>query len=605
MDTRLLLSRAVFCGLAMVLLGLAWWRRDAVGRSVRAFFQAEDDPLNLAVFRVALFGMLFGFSDLGQLQWFSQLPQEFRILPWGSRWWFFDVIPINEAWVTAAWTGLRAAAWLAMIGLWTRPAAAVAALLAVYVLGIPQLFGKVHHYHHLVWFAALLAASRCGDALSCDALIAAWRRAGRGAIEPPRPSRAYALPIRFVWLLIGVAYFFPGFWKWWAGGVDWIVGDNLKHHLYAQWARSNWLPGWRLDQHPLLYQLAALGTIVFELGFLWALLLVPRLRPALAVAGWTFHEGIKQTMKIRLFWTLQVCYVTFVNWAGLLRRLGRWLFPAPLFVAYDGNCRLCRRTIALLRTADWFERTTYVNALDEEALRQHGLHGLDRQALLVDMHAVSGTRVWRGYDAYRAMAWRIPLLWPVAPILSLWPVTAIGRRIYRHVADARSCEIGAGSQRGAPALRSMAAPAGTLAVTLVGGFLLLGNTYFGLRTQSSAWPLACYPTFRQVITIPEYSTLRVAVIDAVGQERWLDDRSMEQRATTGRWNNLLGSILSARDEGTRRQRLIALWQLWLRQDPSLARIKLVRFYKVTRSTHPAGEAAAAGEREELVWEMPL
>ena len=44
-------------------------------------------------------------------------------------------------------------------------------------------------------------------------LVAAWKRANRGVTDPPGPSRTYALPIRFVWLLMGLIYFFPGFWN--------------------------------------------------------------------------------------------------------------------------------------------------------------------------------------------------------------------------------------------------------------------------------------------------------------------------------------------------------------------------------------------------------
>ena len=598
---RLLLSRLAFIAVAAGLVILAVRRRQGTIRRLREFFSAEDEPLNLAVFRVVLFAVLWTFSDLEQLRWFSQVPQELRILPWGSRWWLFGTLPINDIWVTAAWWGLRVASFLAMVGLWTRPAAAASALLAVYVLGVPQLFGKVHHYHHLVWFAALLASSRCGDALSCDALVAAWRRADRGMTEPPGPSRAYALPARFVWVLMGLIYFFPGFWKWWTSGIDWVLGDNLKYHLYAKWTEINgWLPAWRVDQQPLVYQLLAVGTIAFELSFLW-LVFVPRLRPALAASGVAFHEGIKRTMQIRIFWTLQACYVTFVNWAGLLRWAGRRMFAAPLRIVYDGNCRLCRRTIAIVRAFDVLGRMTYVNALDEDALRRHDLERLDRQALVADMHAVLSNRAWLGYDAYRAMAWRMPLVWPILPVLYVWPVAAIGRRLYRHIADARTCEISGGPGH-APGLPShAAAPSATLAVTVVGVCLLAGNAYFGVRGQSAAWPLACYPTFRQVITAPEFSTLRVAVVDDAGAQQFLDDRPMEQRATTGRWNNLVGSILSPQDEAARRKRLAALWRMWLTQDPGLVKARAVRFYKVTRSTLPE-RGADPVLHEELLWE---
>ena len=601
MERQLMVSRLAFCALAAVLLALAVWQRKHVSRILRTFFTEEGEALNLAVFRIVLFATLFRFSNLDRLLWFSELPESLRILPWGSRWWLFGVLPITATWAMTAWVALRVASFAAMLGLWTRISATAAAFLAIYVLGIPQLFGKVHHYHHLVWFAAILAASRCGDALSCDALFAAWRRADQGRIDPPGPSRAYALPLRFVWLLMGLIYFFPGVWKWWTSGIGWAWSENLKLHLYAKWAELNgWMPAWRIDQHPLVYRLAGLGTLVFELGFLWCLF-APRLRLGLAVAGLAFHKGTKRFMRIG-FESLQVCYVTFVNWAGVLRRLGTWLFRAPMCIVYDGNCRLCRRTIALLRVFDVFGQVRYVSALDEAALAAHGLQELDRHALLTDLHAVLGTQRWLGYAAYRALAWRLPLVWPVLPLLYVWPITAMGRRTYRHVADARSCELAARPQT-SPALQPTPTWAGTRTVIAVGVFLIVGNVAFGIRGLSSAWPLACYPTFRRAAK-PQFSTVQIVVVDAAGVTRLLDDHIMERQATIGRWKHMLGSILSPEAEGNRRERLAALWELWVRADPSLRDVKTVRFYKVTRSTSPA-EAEAAPVHEELLWEATV
>ena len=66
-----------------------------------------------------------------------------------------------------------------------------------------------------------------------------------------------------------------------------------------------------------------------------------------------------------------------------------------------------------------------------------------RAQLMVHMHAVRGEHVWQGFEAYRAMAARIPVLWPIWLLHGVWPVNALGRRVYRHVADSRRCEVAA------------------------------------------------------------------------------------------------------------------------------------------------------------------
>jgi hypothetical protein len=173
----------------------------------------------------------------------------------------------------------------------------------------------------VIWFGLLLTVSPCGDALSVDAWLA--RRRGR---PPPGPARAYALPIRLMWLLMGVAYFFPGLFKLLAG-PQWILSENLRFLLYQSWRHLDALPLLRLDQFPLLSRAAALGTIVFELSFLF-LVLSRRTRPLAAVGGLLFHAATAYFLRI-FFLELMLCYVIFVDWHALAQRLGLTRGGAP------------------------------------------------------------------------------------------------------------------------------------------------------------------------------------------------------------------------------------------------------------------------------------
>ncbi len=121
-----------------------------------------------------------------------------------------------------------------LIGLFTTASSALALILAVYVLGVTQVYGKVSHNHELIWFMALLAVSPCGDALSIDAILSSRKRADLGIIERPGASIVYALPLRFASLLLGIIYFFPGFWKFWTSGFAWAFSDNLKYQMYSK-----------------------------------------------------------------------------------------------------------------------------------------------------------------------------------------------------------------------------------------------------------------------------------------------------------------------------------------------------------------------------------
>lgn len=128
---------------------------------------------------------------------------------------------------------------------------------------------------------------------------------------------------------------------------------------------------------------------------------------------------------------------------GEISRIGARLFHEPAQVLYDGSCTLCRRSVRLLKALDLFGQVVPVNALDPAARRRAGLEHFDLAVLMQAMHVVSGDRTWSGFEACRVLASRVPPLWPLVPFLYLWPVTALGRRVYRWVAENRTCTAGA------------------------------------------------------------------------------------------------------------------------------------------------------------------
>lgn len=123
----------------------------------------------------------------------------------------------------------------------------------------------------------------------------------------------------------------------------------------------------------------------------------------------------------------------------LLARAGQRLFNEPAIVLYDGSCKLCRRSVGVLKAMDLLEQVVAVNALDDEARTDVGPDKLEVAQLMQAMHVVTGQRVWSGFEACRMLASRTPLLWPVYPFLYIWPIPGIGRRVYRWVAASRTC----------------------------------------------------------------------------------------------------------------------------------------------------------------------
>ena len=288
--------------------------RSRVLARLRPLLFAETHPVNLALFRVAVFGTLLLrlLTARQQLLNFSSVPRVLMVAPAGLGG-VLPYVPINPTIVSVAWLAMVTTVLLAAIGAWTAPAAWASAALAVYVLGIPEFFGKVNHFdQHLVAFAALLAVSPSADALSVDA----WRHnqdPGHGTAL--RSRVAYGLPLRFAWILIGLVYFFPGLAKLASAGLGW----NPRNHMWAKWYQlEGWMPLVRVDRYPILLTLIGVGTMGFELTFLF-LVFTRRGRRLVTVLGLAFHTAIYLLMQIN-FWTLQAAYVGLVDWHGLYRR---------------------------------------------------------------------------------------------------------------------------------------------------------------------------------------------------------------------------------------------------------------------------------------------
>ncbi|GAB5519914.1 MAG: hypothetical protein RhofKO_21650 [Rhodothermales bacterium] len=286
-----------FFGLLGLAGALLFVFASRVQSSVRKYVMQPASPTGLATARVVVFGALLVYFDLGEAARMSALPEILQApLPgWG---WLLPLLPIDPM-LTAVlgwiWRGLCL---LALLGIAYRYTAWGTVLLGVYVMGIAQFYGKIDHYHHLLWFAALLAASPAADALS----LQSWRSA-------ETPALRYGVPLRLGTLLLGVLYFFAGFWKYVIGGLGWALSDNLRLMLYAQWHRLEWLPPIRVDQWPGFIEASGLGVMVVEMGFVLALF-HPKLR-RLAIAGaLAMHAAIAALMHI-IAWPTVTMYVFF------------------------------------------------------------------------------------------------------------------------------------------------------------------------------------------------------------------------------------------------------------------------------------------------------
>jgi hypothetical protein len=309
---------------ALCLLFVAVRRRERTLAMLRRFWLEPSSPVNVAVLRIIVFYLLHR-SAIGQNPvWYTRLPESQRNPPWGWAW--LGNLPFDEQLLSGAEHALIVSAAAASLGLFTRVSAPVSALLAVYVLGVPNFFWKINHGHHIRVLCALaIACAPCGDALSLDRL---WKRFRGHA--PPEASAAYTVPVRVAWLLVGTAYFFPGLWKLWESGDLWITGRQIKSILYRTWAgRPDYEPAFRIDEHDWLLASLGIATIAFEIGFMFCLFnRTARTMAALSAVG--FHYAVSSFMSISFspYFPLIVLIEIPERWNAVQRHVPRRLLDA-------------------------------------------------------------------------------------------------------------------------------------------------------------------------------------------------------------------------------------------------------------------------------------
>lgn len=290
----------------------------------------------LAALRIAVPAMILTTAEVRHAPSLASLPAALRVVPEGLGW-FVRLVPITPAVATLAQAACVFAALCAIAGLRARVALVVLTGSTFYLFALSQLSGWVWHDMHLLWFSALLAASPCDEALAFD----------RRGQPPARDSVRYGAPLTVARLVLAGTYFFPGLHKLATSGLAWALSDNLRDTLWWKWAEHGVVPSLRIDRYPTLLHAGGLYVLAFELSFP-VLVLLPRVRPWLALAGLGFHLLAGYFLLIP-FVSLWATYVVLVDPVPHVRRLLRR--PASALASPDVQGSATAFTPALALTS--------------------------------------------------------------------------------------------------------------------------------------------------------------------------------------------------------------------------------------------------------------
>lgn len=288
-----------------------------VKQTIASFLLEPSSAKSLAIFRILFF--TFQAKFFFNQGWFFESWMQTNTLStlpfWGSMSNVFAfVLPYYS---TIIYLGI-ACSILISFGFFTRYLIILNALLCFLIVATPNFFGKLWHNQIFIWISWLFVASRCYDVWSIDAWWA--RRRGR-AFEPSIRS-AYSIPIRWIWVHLGMIYFFAGIFKLWNSGFDWALSDSMINQIQTEWAQHyDVIPIPRIDHYSALVKLGGLCLIFFEILFIF-LLIKPATRIFAALGGLSFHNLSAHYMYIG-FQDLQRAYIF------LLHNARRSFFSQP------------------------------------------------------------------------------------------------------------------------------------------------------------------------------------------------------------------------------------------------------------------------------------
>jgi hypothetical protein len=399
-------------GIAEQLLGgiLVFWLLSFITTSKSFFrrFVGEATPGTLGAIRMWVCTILLLTALWEDLSSVALLPLDFhfdfamgvlKFLPTGA----FDRFLASESALRAFQILTELLLFLGAIGLGTRLVVPLCAVSVFIFQGILREYSGVWHQNLVpAYVLTVLSFTPCGDGWSIDRLRKIYR--GRPVPDAEKTSPIYGWARYACWVPIAMTYAAAGFSKLRVRGLGWVGATNMRGLLYEQtlYPRAGNL-SITLHLAPLpdwVFTFLGITALCGEVFFITVLFsrTARRIMPAVTIL---MHIGIIFLQNI-VFFDLILLLLVFYDFAWVCKWIGRWLNKnGPIQILYDGSCRLCSLSVRILASVDIFHRLEVQEGLGKEMIVR------------------SSGKVYAGFEAYRVIAWALPLFWPVAPFLSL------------------------------------------------------------------------------------------------------------------------------------------------------------------------------------------
>jgi hypothetical protein len=398
------------------------------------------------------------------------------------------------------------------VGFKTRWVLPIAAALYLPLAGIVRSYTWFTHNGIVAYYALVaLCFTRCGDGWSVDRVLRLWR--GQPVVPADVRRACYAWGRWAVWLAIALTYLAAGLSKIRHGGPWWWHGTNIQAIIYASVFRPydedytlilslRWLP-------QAAFTVLGLMTLFIEAGF-WLVLFSTLWRKILPVMALGMHLGIEVLQKIR-FLDLMIFPVLFYDWRAARQWLGRRIAArrGRVEVHFDSANPVHQRALRLMRAFDLLERLEFH---DRPVTGPGAAADVPSGWSLATLTVVTRGQPRHGTAALRAIAWSLPVLWPVAPVLALTGAGQVANVVHgwfaTRPADAAPVEYG--STPVPPRRRPRFGPLGvSVATSVLLGAWVVGFEYYPITIMKM------YSSYNDTGVITRFAVLKT---DESGRE---------------------------------------------------------------------------------------
>lgn len=335
---------------------------------------------------------------------------------------------------------------LALIGLATNVSLGVLAFGNAVMVAFEYSFNEIHHPEAIMAFALVfLALAPSGRALSVDRMLSRLRQTIRNRrFVPSKPldetSPAARWPILALLWIFSLVYASAAYYKFRVAGLDWMNGYTLRYFLLQDGIRWDIPLSVSLAQNHVFAVVMSVGSLAFEATF-FLTLIFPSVVVFYAIAGLLVHVGIWELMRAG-FWEYMVLYFAVIPWTAALgaarARLAPGVARRRMEMVYDGECFLCLRSMTVIDALDWIHFVRPSAFQDEGVAARCAALGITPVDTRRELHLILPDRsIRRGFFAFRRLAWYVPALMPLAPLMYLPGAAWVGPRVYRFIAENR------------------------------------------------------------------------------------------------------------------------------------------------------------------------